>query len=226
MRKITLIHPSRGRAELASKTATKWITKAKNPEAIEYFLSIEHDQLAEYRTWCKIDNTLVGNNKNAVEAINNAANSVDFDILVVISDDFDCPLHWDELLRAVIDDKTDFVLKTFDTTQHWIVTLPIMDKVYYKRFGYVYYPGYKHMFCDTELTTVAQYLDKLIIRNDVVFPHLTHTTNNDSINAKNNSTWNEGEKLYLDRYKQNFGVEKLKEISYKPHLDWVKNKLK
>lgn len=226
MRNITLIHPSRGRAELAGQAMRKWLSKCKHPNNVNYWLSLEADQLPVYRKYFDGENMLVGVNSNAVEAINNAAKSVKFDIVVVMSDDFDCPLHWDEILLNAIGERTNFVLKTFDTTQHWIVTLPIMDNEYYQQFGYIYYPNFKHMFCDTWLTHVADLEKRLIVRNDIVFPHITSVTNNDSINAKNNATWNEGEALYLDlvkkSYPNNFQLNK----HAKGHITWLKNKLK
>jgi len=225
MRNITLIHPSRGRAELASKTMHKWLSKAKKPHLLSYWLSIEADQLPDYRKHFDGESMLIGVNSNAVEAINNAAKSLTFDIVVVISDDFDCPLHWDETLLNVIGNRTNFVLKTFDTTQHWIVTLPIMDWEYYKQFNYIYYPEFKHMFCDTWLTHVADLEGRLIVRNDIVFPHFTHVTGNDAINAKNNATWDQGEKLYLDLVRTNYPNNFKLNQHAKGHIAWLKAKL-
>lgn len=223
MRKITVIHPSRGRASLAYKAYSEWKSKANN--WFGYVLSIEPDQEADYRRYFTKEKILVSQNKTAIEAINTAAGKIEFDILVVMSDDFSCQQGWDDKIRQAVGDKNNFVLKTFDGTQGWIVTLPIMDRAYYNSYGYVYYPEYKHLFCDTELTTVAEYTGKLITRNDLVFPHNTHVTGNDHINNKNNSTWQQGEDLYLKRYRSNFGVMKQKEISSMAHLNWIKGKL-
>lgn len=231
MRHITVIHPSRGRAELCSRTFKDTLRKSADNENYfrhtSYYVCIEEDQQQEYLK--HVRKTWVFNSNTAIEAINICAKEYfKDDILVVMSDDFVLPKGWDTMIREAVGDKTDFVLKTFDTTQKWICTLPIMDKVYYDRFGYVYNPSYQHMFADTELTHVAELLGKLIVRNDIVFPHRTEVTGNDAINKKNNGTWTQGEALYLERVKQNFGLpeELRKPVSYKPHQQWINQKIK
>lgn len=235
MRHITVIHPSRGRAQLCKKAfenVLMGVDSDPNFSHLHYVVAIEPDQAEEYskvfyenKTWIDCRET-----KSAIEAINFSVRSTPDvpDIIVIMSDDFVLPKGWDTMIREAVGDKTDFVLKTFDTTQKWICTLPIMDKVYYDRFGYVYNPSYKHMFADTELTHVAELLGKLIVRNDIVFPHRTEVTGNDAINKKNNSTWAQGEALYLERVKQNFGLpeELRKPVSYKPHQQWINQKIK
>ena len=72
----------------------------------------------------------------------------------------------------------NYLLKTNDSTEGWICTLPIMDKEFYQSQGYVYNPIYKHLFCDTELTHIADITGRLMVRNDIVFGQ---TFINDSI---------------------------------------------
>jgi hypothetical protein len=236
MRHITVIHPSRGRAELCKSAAINCMRNANDWDNCTYLYSIEPDQERDYLIMPMETISIVSRNDSAISAINVAASYIInqghgkwFDIILVMSDDFELPIGWDTMIREAVGDKTDFVLKTFDGIQKWIVTLPIMDKAFYERFNYVYYPGYKHMFCDTELTTVAEYLDRLIIRNDILFPHKTEVTGNDAINKKNNATWDQGEKLYLQRYKRDFDLPKeliKKRISHKPHQQWINSKIK
>lgn len=213
---ITIIHPSRGRAKQAFDTYNKWIESAKG--VVYYYVSIEPDQWSDYTNYFDSEMLIVNNNTNAIEAINNAAKQLDFKLLVIVSDDFDCFNHWDDKVLNAVKHKSNYILKTYDGLQKWIVTLPIMDREYYNSFGYVYYPEYVHLFCDTELTTVAEYTDRLIIRNDIVF---RHKTLNDAQHKGTDSTWKQGEKLYLERFKINFGVEKKKEISDINHLRWL-----
>ena len=89
--------------------------------------------------------SIIAKNKNLVDAANNGAKICTGDLPILISDDFDCPENWDLLLLDAIKDKQDFVLKTFDGIQKWIVTLPIMDRIYYEKQGYIYHPEYQHM---------------------------------------------------------------------------------
>ena len=97
-----------------------------------------------------------------------------------------------------------------------------MDFAFYQQQGYVYYPGYRHMFCDTELTCVAEYRGRLIKRLDLTFTHDVQSTGNDATNARNNASWDQGKALFLERYRMHFGVEKLHEISDAGSLGWIK----
>jgi hypothetical protein len=84
-----------------------------------------------------------------------------------------------------------------------------MDRAYYTRFGYVYYPGYRHMFCDQEMTAVGHLLGK-VIDLDMTFEHMHYSvgkSNYDEINRKNDATWSQGEALFNERLKTNFGID-------------------
>lgn len=233
MRSISIIHPSRSRPYQAHETVKKWLKNSDHIWNIEYIISIDSDdpKLDEYKGIIVDDSDvsfLVGENKTAIEAINNAAKHATGDILIVVSDDFDCPEHWDTDLLALIGDRQDFVAKTKDGAQPWIITLPIMDCKYYSRFGYVYYPGFRHMFADTEMTHVGDLLGKTI-HLDITFPHRHYTQRDgqpkDEINVKNDATWNQGEQLYLERLKTNFGLSEVKEITLPAHhAHWLKSK--
>lgn len=218
---ITVIHPSRGRAKKAYDTYCNFINNSEG--LVIYKVSIEPDQYMDYLDYFESDYLIVNENKNAIEAINNAAKQLDFDLLMVVSDDFESEYGWDSKIKKAVDGKYNFLLKTYDGLQKWIVTLPIMDRKYYDSFGYVYYPEYKHLFSDTELTTVAEFTDRLIIRNDIIFKQKAI---NDSQHKDTDSTWMQGEYLYLSRFKINFGVDKVKEISDLNHLKWLYRKLR
>lgn len=229
--RISIIHPSRHRAKLAIEVADKWLSKAKNSNEIEYIFSIDEDDIQRELYEQSGLHVLMSPNKSAIEAINNAAKQASGDLFIVVSDDFDCPHNWDVTLLSYLKDKRDFVVKTWDGLQPWIMTLPIMDRVYYERFGYIYYPNYKHMFCDTEMTHVGDLLNKTIIV-PMVFPHNHYTQKNgipkDAISQKNDNTWAQGEKLYLERIYRNFDIPEkdLKGVlrCNKEHLSWLQSK--
>jgi hypothetical protein len=70
---------------------------------------------------------------------------------------------------------TDGVLWFNDGFQkHNLNTLCILGRKYYQRFGYIYHPAYKSLWCDNEFTVVASllkkqlYFDKVIIRHTVI----------------------------------------------------------
>jgi len=231
--KISLIHPSRGRAEKAKATYDNWMQKASGEIEIEYILSLDlDDNYDEYkRVFGEHYNCVLAFNKNLVEAANVGVSYSHGDLIILISDDFECFDLWDATLKNFLVGKKDFVLKTFDGIQDWIVTLPIMDRVYYKKQGYLYYPEYHHMFCDTDLTHKSELQGKLIIRNDLLFKHNHYSVGGckkDAINIKADATCAKGESLYLQRVKNNFGLtENTCSLSdnANSHINWLKNKL-
>lgn len=219
---ITVLHPSRERPEIAKRIYDEWLMKAD--KHFEYYLCIEPDQEEEYLKYFDKKDILVNDTLTAIEAINlgaKHARKVGFDILVVISDDFHCFEKWDIAIEKAMQGKENICLKTFDGIHDWLVTLPIIDVAFYDSFGYVYHPKYKHMFCDTELTTVAEYTDRIVFANYLVFKHKQL---NDALNVRNNKTWEQGERIYLERYNEGFGVNKIKDISCLNHTKWLRNK--
>jgi hypothetical protein len=224
---ISIIHPSRSRPEMAKATMIKWLASASNRNNIEYILSLDYDdpRVKEYER-LPYDKILIAPNKNAIQAINHGAKWSKGDLLIVVSDDFDCPYNWDlEILKAT-EGKEDFLLRCKDGLQNYLVTLPIMDRKYYQRFGYIYHYDYAHMFADTEMTCVADLLGK-IIDLPILFKHNHHsqTGKGDSISKKNDATWKHGEDLFIEHSKRNFyiPIEDIKgKISDKKMIDWLR----
>lgn len=219
MRKITCIHPTMGRKEQALNTATKWLRHADNPWVIEYIISVDDNDTNSWmpvvRLLPYVDSsstmdikTIRNDNRSAIDAINVAAKIATGYILIVVSDDTSCPEHWDTLLLQQLKGKSDFCAKVDDGLQPTLVTMPIIDRIYYERYGYIYQNDYSHMFADQELTAVAILTGKYI-KLTLVFPHLHYTTGSntfDDINAKNNATWAQGEALFNQRLAFNFGI--------------------
>lgn len=219
--------PSRGRPEKSLATFQKW----NNPDTynFQYILSLDQDDplldkyLDIYPDYFSLKDTpnnariLVNKNRSAIDAINAAAKYAWADILMVVSDDsepcadgsnYDNQHNWADKIHQAVPRHRDWILKTQDGIQPWIITMPIMGRDYYQRFGYIYHPDYAHMFCDTELTCVADITGKKIVSN-IMFPHKHYSVTGetpDFIAKKNDATWAQGEKLFLERYKRNFDL--------------------
>lgn len=234
---ISLLHPSRGRPKKALETFNNWLNKSSGTHKIEHILAIDNDdpELSNYKaldfgnSWTVI---LSGNHGCAVAATNRAADISHGEILVMLSDDFDCPEHWDTRIVEAMAGHEGCVLKTFDGLQKWIVTLAIMDRAYYNLQGHFYFPQYKHMFCDTDMTHKAELEGRLIIRNDIVFPHNHYSqgkSKKDNTSERADATWNQGEAIYLRRIKglmdQGVDVFALSPEAI-PSIQWLKSKLR
>jgi len=207
--KISLIHPSRNRARQACETALLWIDSADNE--VEYILSLDDDDESRISYLELFPQQVMFSsnaNRSAIDAINNAAKIATGDLLIVISDDFYPFAHWDTLLLAEVAGKADFLMKTQDGIQPELITLPIMDRAYYNRFGYIYHPDYLHMFCDNELTAVGHMLGR-VITSTLLFEHKHYSVGKaerDALYTRNENTWDQGLHLFSERRKINFGL--------------------
>lgn len=231
---ISIIHPSRSRPKKAKETAENWLSNAGAD--CQYILSVDSDdpKLFDYNLlglgphFC-LPTIEINKNRSAVDAINAAAKVSRGDILIVISDDFDCPPLWGKQILNATVGAHDWIMKTPDGIQDWIITLPIMDRAYYERFGYIYYPEYLHMFCDTELSCVADLTGRRINAN-IPFKHNHYSVTKeakDEVSIKADSTWNQGEKLFLERYKRQFNLPTKDiqgRITNQGYLNWINSK--
>lgn len=217
MRNILIIHPSRSRPEIAKDVRSEWLRKADNKENILYVFSIDTDDpfLTHYGHY-EFDYKPFPN-KSAIEAINRVPAEYykcsecffKWDILIVVSDDFDCPEHWDTLLLQALEGKEDFCVKTKDGIQRTLMTLPIMDRKYYERFGYIYHPDYIHMYSDQEMTAVAHMLGRNI-DVDILFEHKHYSTGKfkkDAISIRNDKSYEQGKQVFDRRLRYNFGID-------------------
>jgi hypothetical protein len=152
------------------------------------------------------------------------------DIMIVVSDDTDCPYNWVVKILKATDGREDFVLRVNDGIQRWIITMPIIDRKYYNRFGYVYHPEFRHMFVDTHFTHVASLLGRVHWRSDIHFPHDHYSvrkSQKDEMNERADATWKQGEELYLELFKRGFdlpGVDPW-DITDEKHKAWIRSKL-
>lgn len=233
---ISLLHPSRSRIERSKETIDKWRSRAGQNAEYEIIISIDSDdnQKLEYQLhYGEHYKVLVNDNRSAIDAINKAAERARGNIMIVVSDDTDVPQNWYEKIISATNGREDFILKVNDGIQKWIITMPVMDRKYYNRFGYIYQPDYKHCFCDTEMTHVADALKKIIFRDDLRFPHEHYCVGKakkDQINERADATWQQGMQLYLRRVRERFGLDPSIDIynlsgNADNHLKWLKSNL-
>lgn len=230
---ISILAPSRSRPEKSFATIQHW-KQSSGKNHVEIIVSLDQDDCTfdTYFHLYKTDPTvkIIKNpNRSAVDAINNAAKVATGDIFIVVSDDTSPIDNFDELILKEVQGKTDWILKTQDGIQDWILTNPILDRAYYNRFGYIYYPEYLHMFCDTHLTAVADLTGRKLT-SKLMFKHNHYSVTKeapDAVNKKADSTWAQGEKLFLELARQNFLLkpEEIKgKITSQSYINWMKNK--
>lgn len=118
-----------------------------------------------------------GNSKSKIDAINRDIELFKhWDILINTSDDMVFTTKgFDLTIKQDFKGNLDQVLHYSDGNQKEnIMTMSIMGKEYYDRFGYVYHPDYKSLWCDAEATEVAVMLGKYEYMGDdkVLFRHM------------------------------------------------------
>jgi hypothetical protein len=229
MSRISIIHPTRSRPDKSLDTILKWLSLGFfTKDLVEVIISMDNDDpfIDKYREiYRDVDEEriirLYSDNKSSVEAINHAAKLARYDVLIVVSDDTDCFKNWDVKLLEFIGQKKDYIIKTEDGIQPWIITMPVMDRAYYNRTGYIYHPGFEHMFCDTYMSCVADITGRRIT-SDLKFRHLNDTIKDD-LRKRTDATWKQGEELFIKLMKE-FTPEERSRIQDPSMKNWLRNK--
>jgi glycosyltransferase involved in cell wall biosynthesis len=216
---ISILHPTRSRPEKSEETTLKWLGRAGY---VDLIVSVDSDdpKLNEYREIYSDDCLIVNKNRSCVDAINRAAEKATGDIFVVVSDDTDCFPGWDTALLKEVEGKTDWILKTDDGIQPYIITMPCMDRAYYNRTGYIYHPDFEHMFCDTYMTCVADITGRKITSN-LIFKHLNDTIKDD-LRKRTDGTWQQGQDTFIRLMKQ-FSKADIQKIQDRQMIRFLRN---
>ncbi len=213
---ISLIHPSRGRAWKAAATADKWIKLAGCD--VQHIFSIDLDD-PDYSRYCMINLDvksscfIPGNNKSVVEATNIAATRANSDIILYLSDDFDCFPNWGQAVIKEFEGVTEpMLLKVHDNLQNFyarVLTIPIMNRALYEKLGYFFHPEYKSMWVDCDLFETCSIIGAIKNAPHLVFPHEHHSigkADNDETYKRSEANWNQGLEIFNRRKKQRFPV--------------------
>ena len=211
--KISLLHPSRNRAVTAEAAVAEWLGNLSGLHAIEYILSIDDNdnQITEYRQVASRHGArlIIHPNGNSVKACNQAALVATGDLLIMVSDDFGCPKGWDDALVSAVGDRRDVAVFVDDGIGAKTMTLPIVDRAFYQRTGYVLFPGYRHMFCDNDLEEVSRRLGKLIDAKHLLFPHrhyIIGAAAYDKTYHHSGNSWGRDARLFTKRHVRDFDL--------------------
>jgi glycosyltransferase involved in cell wall biosynthesis len=213
---ISLIHPSRGRAEKAMETLCYWIVNSSNDPSIqiEHITSVDEDDpqkqlyksLLEGQSW-----VIINDNTNVVQATNKAAKCAKGDIIIYLSDDFKCPEDWDELLVSFFENvEIPMLLKVDDCLQKFsmeLVTIPIMNRKLYEKLGYFWNPEYEGSFVDNDLYHVCKNNNWISLDSTLKFPHEHYSIGasiHDETYKKQDNNFESGKLIFQKRKQQKF----------------------
>lgn len=133
-----------------------------------------------------VDNRIVwfyGKSRNKIDAVNRDMDKAPaWDVLINMSDDmrflvagFDKIILNDLYEKFPDGDGTvtyyDGGKETRISENEALMTMPIMGRKYFNRFGYIYFPGYDNVWCDNEMMEVAKLLGKYFFSPKTVIVH-------------------------------------------------------
>jgi len=213
--RFTLIHPSRGRATRAKETFDYWMRCHSGLTEVEHILSLDLSdaQNTLYTTLFSSSKVIINDNNCVVQATNHAAKIATGDVLIYLSDDFECPQNWDTLIYNEMifqSAKGSWLLKVDDLLQRFeadVLTIPIMSRELHDRLGYFFHPEYKSMFCDQHLYWICKNNGFLLFAPNLKFPHLHYTNSKapmDKTYKDSAANWDQGKALYYKHRQEGF----------------------
>lgn len=194
--------------ELSTKSDTKYLISLDftDPKHMMYVDSLVelNNQNVEWH---------LGYSKNKIHAVNRDMDkSGEWDIVIVVSDDQVPQMKgWDQEISQMMSvhfPDTNGTLWFSDGYQPRINTQCIIGRKLYEKYGYIYHPSYKSLWCDNEFTEVnapVTYKSELCI-----FKH-EHFSNNPSIRPdammrRTESFYHEDQATYIKRKQIKFAI--------------------
>jgi hypothetical protein len=216
------------RPAFVSTVVEKWMTRAVRPDMVTWAITTDADKadtfkaIAEATRLHKIEaeidlvrdlpGTCVKGWNLAAEAAKRRGLG---DIIIAVADDFDPPEQWDDQLASVAEGEwwhEDKVVHVADGYNPDIFTLAILTKKRLERFGYLFYPGYESMFCDTEFTFVAHHEHAVIQATHLLFEHLhpdcgKRQRDDADLNHSSSQRYKVGDMLFKYRQANGFPID-------------------
>lgn len=158
-----------------------------------------------------------GYSDSKISAINRSIPLYDWDIIVDLSDDFVITRKgFDDIIREHCgpDDCIHFP-EPYATKQNAnnrnanIIIMACMGREYYNRFGYIFNPEYKSLFCDNEVTDVAKILGRYKYVDEDIFYHAHPNAGYGKADKQTRHTesfWDTDKATYMRRKAKNFDL--------------------
>jgi len=172
--KISLLHATRGRFQQAAGARRKWMEKAANQDAIEHIFALDADDAESLQYLTLWRNVVVAPGGGPVRAWNAAAQACNGHILIQLSDDWEPPMGWDQIiLNRIGDTSKSAVLRVSDGHRtDDLLCMAILTRARYIEQGYLFHPDFFSMYSDDWFSECARRDGVVIDARDVVFEHL------------------------------------------------------
>jgi hypothetical protein len=172
--KISLLHATRGRFQQAAAARRKWLEKAANQDAIEHIFALDADDAESLQYLTLWRNVVVAPGGGPVRAWNEAAQVCNGHVLIQLSDDWEPPMGWDQIILDRIGDTSKpAVLQVSDGHRtDDLLCMAILTRARYIEQGYLFHPDFFSMYSDNWFSECAFSDGVVIDAKDVVFEHL------------------------------------------------------
>jgi hypothetical protein len=223
--------PTRGRPQKFVGVLDKYINFLSGMHHVDFVVSFDYDDpsMNNDNMWSLFNrlnaqmdgriHAVCGKSTGKISAVNADLDKVvrlNPDVILLASDDM-IPVMggYDDIIArgmAKYFPDTDGVLHFNDgfSGQDRLITLSILGRKYFNRFNYLYYPGYKSVFCDNEFTDVARLLNRVVYINQTIIQHQwVGATSPDGLHVRNESAemYEHDRPIYEQRKACNFDLK-------------------
>ena len=148
-----------------------------------------------------------GMHSGKIQAINDNMKGHIFDTLIVVSDDM-IPIV--KGYDNIIAEDMQRYFPDLDGALHYndkshcgskVISLSIMGRKLFDRFGYIYWPEYQSLWCDNEFTTIVRQLGKVQWIDKCIIKHEWKKGGTDNLYRRNEALYSY-DKLIFDRRRQ------------------------
>ena len=186
MVKISLLHPSFGRPDMAYKAMLEWEGTAKHPEFIEYIIGMDdndpsykdyHSWFTQHKPLFKRDRLDVGDSRNVIQVLNRLVKQVHYNsgLYVTMGDDIAPIQNWDEELWNLVKDDVFtpkyIVVNDGQNTMDQYSNYLIVNRAFYKKLGFLLCPEYDGCWADVDIYEVAKRIGLIVKAPHLYFEH-------------------------------------------------------
>jgi hypothetical protein len=219
---LLIKYPTRERPEIFKKIITDYISKLSGKRSVKFIISLDsNDRSCNNQEFINFLESLknrvtleyfFGESKNKIDACNRDVPTEDWRVCILVSDDMVPKKHgFDDIILSDMEKYYPDLDGALNYNTHReafknrTMVLSIVGKKYYDRFGYIYYPGYKSIYCDNEQTEVAIKLNKLVDIDNTIISHDWSSIKDDLRKKTESGEFrNYDSSLYEERKNKNF----------------------
>ena len=202
MSRLVIKFPTRNRPEKFKAVFSRYLTFLSGRHDVQFILTMDtddptmnNDSMNEWLT-TRAKNADIkwfyGDSKTKIQACNADLEGVDGDVLMLASDDMvPVQMGYDEIIFGAFGQAFpdfDGAIKFWDglrPKEDMLMTLTVMGFPLYRKFGYIYHPSYKSLYCDNEQTQVCAALKKLVRCDMCIIQHQWSGEPWDELHARN-----------------------------------------